>query len=607
MIYDYDPPSSAAQPRLFGYEDDRVFHAILRSSSRVLLDRGEHLFRAGTAGDGCAIVLSGRLVATGTDATGRRWTSKPVTTGGILGELALLTGAPRSADVVALRPSEVLWLAREDFELICRQHPEFLLHVSRTIAERLGRPVAPPEERRGRVIALVGLDHEEGLRWPREALAARLARFGRTALVDPAVVEREIGVTGVAGIRRGDRGDRRTEAWLMKREAEARFVILDAGTRPSPWLARCLEHADQVLIFADARSAPELRPVEENLYSAEATAAAPVSLALVHPKETVLPKGTARWLDVRKLHAHHHLRAGSAEHMDRLARSLAGKSVSLVLGGGGALGAAHVGVLDALHARGLPCDAVGGTSAGGGIGAQIAMGWGPDDLRRINLRAWVEQAPFKKPTIPLMSLVSRSAIDAVAREMFGDAQIEDLWTPFFCVSTDLTRGAARVHRRGPVWLAARATGAVPAILPPVIDDGVLVDGGVVDNLPVGTMRDLSGGVIVAVDLAPQTGLEVDGAYDDLPTPARAIWSRLTSGSRPRLPTLGRVLVRALMVSSQREREKSRAAADVLLEPPLRGFNPTRFDAFDQIREVARTYAAEKLAGVDLDGLLRLRD
>jgi predicted acylesterase/phospholipase RssA len=608
MIYDYDRPSSAVMPKLFGYGDERVFQAVMARATHRLLGRGEHLFRAGETGDGCAVVVTGRLVATGVDASGRRWTSNPVTAGGILGEMAVLTGAPRNADVVALRPSEILWLSRADFEEIGREHPDFLLHVSHMLAERLARsaPVggAPRAER---VIAVIGLDPEVDLAELRAGLTAALSRIGPALHIDPASVERATRVEDVERVGRGDKGDWRVGAWLAEQEGRARAVLLHAGSRPSPWLSRCLDHADHVLLVADARSSPDLRPVEAGLYRGDSAAAAPVSLALVHRPETRMPSGTARWLDPRDLRAHHHVRAGSADDLGRLARSVAGKSVGLVLGGGGALGAAHVGVLDVLRERGVPCDAVGGTSAGGGIAAQIAMGWDTAEIRRANLRAWVEKNPFREPAIPLMSLVSRAAIDRVAIEMFGDVQIEDPWTPFFCASTDLTRGAARVHRRGPLWLAARATGAVPAILPPVIDDGVLVDGGILDNLPVGTMRALSGGVVIAVDVAPQVGLEVDGTYGDLPSPARALWGRLMSAPRQRLPTLGRVLVRALMVSSQREREKSRADADVLVDPPLRRFSPTRFDEFDAIREAARAHAADKLAGVDLDALLRLRE
>ena len=334
-----------------------------------------------------------------------------------------------------------------------------------------------------------------------------------------------------------------------------------------------------MLLVADARSSPERRPVEAGLYDSGSAAPAPVCLALVHPEGTKAPSGTARWLDPRRLRAHHHLRRGSVDDIARLARGVAGNAVGLVLGGGGALGAAHVGVLEVLRDRGVPCDAVGGTSAGGGIAAQIAMGWDIARIRRANIRAWVEKSPFREPTIPLMSLVSRPAVDRVAREMFGDTQIEDLWTPFFCISTDLTRGVARVHRRGPLWLAVRATSAVPAILPPVIDDGVLVDGGVLDNLPVGTMRALAPGVVVAIDVAQQIGLEVDGTYDDLPSPARALWNRFTSEARRRLPTLDRVLLHALMVSSRRERERAGSDADLLLDPPLSRFSATNFAQF----------------------------
>ena len=277
----------------------------------------------------------------------------------------------------------------------------------------------------------------------------------------------------------------------------------------------------------------------------------------------------------------------------------------LVLGGGGALGAAHLGVFEALVARGVPVDAVGGTSAGGGIGAQIAMGWHPEHIRRVNVDTWVGDSPFHKPTLPVLSLCARSAIDDAARSMFGDAQIEDLWTPFFCVSTDLTRGEARVHTRGPLWVAVRATASLPGVLSPMIDDGgVLVDGGVLDNLPVGPMKQLFAGTIVAVDIAREIDLPVDYTYDELPGPLGALWSRLRTPGAPPLPTIPRVLLRTITVASQRGRERSRGAADLLLEPPLERWSPGDFGAFDPIRDVARRYAEGRLAEADVEALVR---
>src|SRR5689334_20805483 len=118
--------SGAVLPRLFGVEDEAMLDAIAARLAPVELRRGEHLFRAGTPGDELFIVTSGRLVALGVDVAGRRWASRVMTAGAIVGEMAMLTGGRRSADVVAVRPSGLLRLCRADFEAVIALHPGFL-------------------------------------------------------------------------------------------------------------------------------------------------------------------------------------------------------------------------------------------------------------------------------------------------------------------------------------------------------------------------------------------------------------------------------------------------------------------------------------------------
>src|SRR5690606_36769704 len=120
--------------------------------------------------------------------------------------------------------------------------------------------------------------------------------------------------------------------------------------------------------------------------------------------------------------------------------------------------------------------------------------------------------PVRERTLPLMSLYSGHSVTRLLRAAFGELDIEDLPLPYYCVSSDLTEGRLQVHERGRLWQWLKASCAIPGILPPVFTGGrVLVDGGVIDNLPVREMRQRLHGRIVAVDagadLALQTTLE----------------------------------------------------------------------------------------------------
>jgi NTE family protein len=128
---------------------------------------------------------------------------------------------------------------------------------------------------------------------------------------------------------------------------------------------------------------------------------------------------------------------------------------------------------------------------------------------------------------------------------FGDVQISDLWRPFTCVSTDLTVGGMRVHRRGSLRRALRASLSLPGVLPPVVEDGhVLVDGSLVRNLPVDLVREQHDGVTIGVDVSSADGLQPD---DLLLKPSG--WRWLASGAWLRGPPIVSVLIRSATMPS----------------------------------------------------------
>ena len=595
-------PAAELLSRLFGEDDPAALSALASRWERVRLERGEPLFRQGAPADALYLVVAGRLVAFG----GGGWASASMTAGATVGELALLTGGQRSADVVAVRRSEVLKLGRADFDATCERHPRFALHVARVLAERLSRAI--PADRAtsvpDRVIAVIGLGDQVDLSGLCARLAASLGGPGRCLHVDEARARQALDLGAADEDVWTPEQATQLGRWLADQEEKHAFILVDAGSGRSPWQDRALAHADHVLLVARATGSSALRPIEQSLYRGDPGAwAPPVSLALVHAAGTTLPAGTSRWLAPRRLRAHYHLREGDGASTARLARLLTRQGVGVVLGGGGALGAAHIGALQALSEQGIPIDAVGGTSVGGGIGAQLAMGLDFEEIRRVCFEQFVEHNPFRGLTLPVVSLCSRSSMDRTAHAMYGEAHIEDLWLPYFCVSTSLTRHEPRVHREGPLWLAVRATTALPGIAPPVLLDGeVLVDGGLVDNLPVGPMRALCGGPLIAIDVSPETGIAAHSSYDEMPGPLGALAQRWSTRGRAGAPLLSDILVHSIMVGSQNSRERSRALADLVLRPPLERFSPTGFGDLDEMRRIAYLDTTKRLRATDLSHL-----
>lgn len=188
--------------------------------------------------------------------------------------------------------------------------------------------------------------------------------------------------------------------------------------------------------------------------------------------------------------------------------------VGLVLGGGGVRGLAHIGVLAALEEAGVPIDLIAGTSMGGLIGALYAAGLTPADIETQVL----EQTEFAalrrlldiRPS--LNGLVRGERIYSLISRLIGpDITFADLTLPLQMVSVDLLSGREVVLNKGLVAEAVRATISVPAVFVPVEKDNmVLVDGGVLNNVPTNVAQDMGAELIIAVDVMPDYSSNVPG-------------------------------------------------------------------------------------------------
>jgi NTE family protein len=256
----------------------------------------------------------------------------------------------------------------------------------------------------------------------------------------------------------------------------------------------------------------------------------------------------------------------------------------LVLGGGGARGFAHIGVVKALCEAGVPFDYLGGVSMGGIIAAALASEWSLDDLEQRLRAAFVKSHPFTDYTFPLIALVKGRKMTKLLTTNFGKTAIEDMARPFFCISSDLTTGHIHEHRSGPLWRALRASAALPGIVPPVTHHGhLLVDGGVMNNLPVDIMRKRRIGPLIACDVTGEIDFSVrDKSYGEHSF-GRKLWQKMAG-----MPSIFDILMRTGTLGSDAQRRLVRDEADLLIEPPLDGVNPLDWKSFD--RAVAEGYA-----------------
>ncbi len=237
-----------------------------------------------------------------------------------------------------------------------------------------------------------------------------------------------------------------------------------------------------------------------------------------------------------------------------------GKKVGLALGGGSARGLSHIGVLEVLEKEGIPVDMIAGTSIGALIGALYAENIGISRIHKLAVELGAKKLSFMlEPAWPRTGLIRGRRIDETMHSVIGDIEFSDLRLPFACVATDFDTGDEVVMRDGKVWDAVRASASVPVMLS-VARRGKqrLLDGGLVNPVPVSALKEMGADFIIAVNVMPN---KCSGA--------------------PAEPSVINVIWQTLNIASYRLLQSSLAGADVVIEPMVGQIN---FAAFERAEE-----------------------
>ena len=550
--------------------DAELLAEITREVEWFSVPAGMTLYSAGERVDGLYVVVNGALEVLAPQAGGAARVAGRVLANETVGETEVISGGSRTVSVVALRDTELARLSVETFEKLVSRDPKSLRHIANIVIKRLDTlQHASAARSTPRTFVIVPGGPEVDAAHFAGELVRLLSGLGRTELVS------------------GEKAQEQTSHWFHRLERANDFVVYVGDAIGGKWTKLCVRQADCALLVVDARSPPRALRLPE----AHPEPGAPgryAELVFLHPgsRATTASQG---WLNLNPVRRHHHVR-GSAD-LARVTRLLTGRSLAVVLSGGGARGFAHLGVLKALEAARLPVDAIGATSIGAIIGAGWATGWRYEELLERMRHSFVEKNPLGDYTLPFVSLVSGRRVGRLLRTEFGELAIEDLPLPFFCVSANLTTGQAAVHRRGKLWLWLRASVAIPGVLPPVFTGNeVHVDGATLNNLPVDIMRDTLEGAIVAVDAGADHMLETNCEMNEVPPLWRLLpWLR----ERPKINIL-QILFRCGMINSAAATTHRRELADLALRPPLGRIDLLDWKAFDKVVELGYRCASEEL-------------
>ncbi|NDJ54317.1 MAG: cyclic nucleotide-binding domain-containing protein [Chloroflexi bacterium] len=556
-------------------------YAIESQLEWVYLAWGEVLFYQGDPGDGLYVVINGRLRIVLEDDEGNERIIRELGRGEILGEMAILTDAPRSATVYAIRETELVRLGRVGVNHLMAEQPKVMMNITRQMVSRAQESASKHVIKNKLVsLAVVPADGEIDADSFTEQLVTALESFGKVLRLNEETFKE---LQSNVGMTSGDDDGpvNTTLWWLGELETTYRFLVFEATASLDAWTRRCLSQADRILIVARGDAPANLGQIEQRLYRPEIERIATGrELVLVHPSRDRIPQGTQDWLNQRLLIHHHHIVSHDPGDFQRLSRFLAGEAVGLVLGGGGGLrGIAHVGVILALEEAGLRPDYIGGTGTGALIGAAYALGMDSALLRQ-QAAYFAQQAnAFLRFNASSASLADTSTLDQLVQRTFGNLNIEDLWVPFYCTVTDLNKAAEVVCDTGPLATYVRASLTVPGIFPPVrVGSRLLATGGILNNVPVDVMNQrVEGADVIGVDVVPTEDNLTTLKLSMSPKGLGFTLSQTPPFGSPRTPPdLFEVILRAQALQSASERQRIENIANVLIQPPVgavRGFEP----------------------------------
>ena len=458
-------------------------------------------------------------------------------------------------------------------------------------------------------------------------------------------------------------GKLKLSQYLADLEEKYGMILYVADTPvKSPWTQTCISQADCILLVGLAELSPNIGEYERFLLTTKTTARK--ELVMLHSERYCPPGLTRKWLRNRPWinGSHHHIQmsfratqepvhhAGrrfgnalkqrvqviqaeiqkytsrrvrqtplySAEtpfkgDFHRLARRLCGKSVGLVLGGGGARGISQIGIIRALEEAGIPIDIVGGTSIGAFIGALYA--WDADVVpmygraKKFAGRMGSMWRFALDLTYPSASYTTGHEFNRGIFKTFGNSQMEDSWLEFYCNTTNISKSRSEIHTSGYVWRYVRASMSLAGLLPPLCDNGsMLLDGGYIDNLTVAHMKSLGADVIFAVDVGSLDD-DTPQSFGDSLSGFWATFNRWNPFSAyPNPPTLSEIQSRLAYVSSIDALERAKTTSGCrYMRPPIDPYGTLDFAKFEEIYEVGYKYGKEFLTGLKEQGVLPITE
>ena len=584
-------------------EDFALFRTLSSEQRRKVLDamvrqdlvRGQVLVAQGGPSDALFIVLHGALAVR---RTGHLEPIAELRAGELVGEIGFFANVPRTADVVAIRDTSVLVLTRAAYQKLVAEAPAIvealLAALARRFAKETMRLTPVRASPKARTVAMIDGGHE-----PLPSAFDRRLRDGLAVagaeIVDPARLRTMFPQSALDAPE--------VSEWLNKLEHAAPLVVYFGGREASAWARKAIRQAD-VVVFGCRGDAPAGALTDIEAFACDVHPISARRLVRIHDRRSGEVSGTAAWLARLPVFLHHHVALEDQIDIDSVVRFLSGRAVGFVAAGGGSLGTAHVGIYKAFRERGVMFDIFIGTSVGSAMAAGFAKNHEAEHLERGTQEIFVRSRSFRRPTWPRYALLDHKAFDRALADQYGsDCRVEDCWRPFGAIATNLSTHNLELIRSGLLWQAVRASSAIPGLLPPFYtpEGAMLVDGCLIDNVPLAPMHLLKSGPNLVVHFGEPAHEMFDVDYATLPGRFELIAAMLMPFRKqllPSAPSAVNVLWRSL-VAHQRYDTLPTAPSDLVMRPPSPlGVDVTDFDRHTEIFRTSYEWARDAIVALE---------
>lgn len=547
----------------------RIIRNLLPQFQKMELSSNEILYYQGDPSDSIAVLLSGKLESILTTANGENKIIGEILPGESVGEMGALSGEPRTSTIKAVKDSILFNLPNEIFIELCHAYPPILFAAIHPIVSHSQKMLElVSDEKFKRHIAIFPANEEVSLDIFAKVLNQQVSGLVSLVLIseynnNELTLQKIKEIIDDAKIKNVKRLKQKF-IYLLKSEHS---VLSDF----------CSDKIEMIYIVGNKTSSVSINNwVLEKIQQFRANSKIKPELILLHDDFTLLPRNTAPWLKLTDFALHHHIRMTRISDYNRLIRFIRNKAIGLVLSGGGTRGWGHAGAIKALSEVGIPIDAIGGTSVGSIVAASYALTESPEEtLAQFEavIEASRDSVTWRSLTWPAISIYNAKSLTTIIEKLF-DFQIEDLWLPYFCISTNLASNTEGIHQSGTLWERIRASIALPGIIPPMLLKHELhIDGSLLNNLPSDIMRKIVGhkGNVIAVELVNNIN---DPHKYDFP-PILTFWPTLLAklGKTPnyKFPRFLDTFLKSLLVVSSVKAQQNSLNANLYISLDLSQF------------------------------------